>query len=203
MFQKDGFGVSHDAILRAVFKDSNFNLDVFPYDFGNDSRIPPLETRQKWAKLFHSHCWSLELLNPEQFKQVGADIVANEWREHMQAVYRQEVLQNQNIPSNAFLFPAIECTLFGYDRTNFFHVYDDIFPLRKVRFEGLEFFAPNDCHIYLHNLYGNYMGLPLSLSTHGFWQNASRERIQQWRECAQGLDVSHFTEHEKMLLNLN
>lgn len=47
---------------------------------------------------------------------------------------------------------------FCADRT----VYSDetIFPLRKIEFEAYEFFAPNDCHTYLKETYGDYMSFP-------------------------------------------
>jgi len=39
--------------------------------------------------------------------------------------------------------------------------YDKVFPLQKIEFEGLEFYAPNDPHHYLENIYSfNYMELP-------------------------------------------
>ena len=39
--------------------------------------------------------------------------------------------------------------------------YNRIFPLKKMKFEGLEFFAPNDSDDYLQELYGkDYMKLP-------------------------------------------
>ena len=43
-------------------------------------------------------------------------------------------------------------------------LYDDsvIFPLRKIRFEDNEFFAPNDFHKYLSIWYGEYMDFPKS-----------------------------------------
>lgn len=39
--------------------------------------------------------------------------------------------------------------------------YDGIFPLKKIKFEGLDFLAPKDCDAYLRELYGeDYMRLP-------------------------------------------
>jgi len=39
--------------------------------------------------------------------------------------------------------------------------YNKIFPLQRIEFEGLEFYAPNDPHHYLENIYSfNYMELP-------------------------------------------
>lgn len=37
---------------------------------------------------------------------------------------------------------------------------EDIFPLRKIKFENKDFSAPHDTDRYLSNLYGNYMQLP-------------------------------------------
>lgn len=44
--------------------------------------------------------------------------------------------------------------------------YDDIFPLKKIEFEGLLFNAPFDCDAYLTKLYGNYMKIPQNIETH-------------------------------------
>ncbi|NPA61741.1 MAG: LicD family protein [Epsilonproteobacteria bacterium] len=39
--------------------------------------------------------------------------------------------------------------------------YDKIFPLQEMRFEGINFYVPNDPHHYLENIYSfNYMELP-------------------------------------------
>ncbi len=50
--------------------------------------------------------------------------------------------------------------------------YDCIFPLKKIKFEGLEFLAPNQSENYLKELYGeDYMQLPPleKRSVHAFW----------------------------------
>ncbi len=38
--------------------------------------------------------------------------------------------------------------------------YNDIFPLSKVKFEGTEYNAPKDIHLYLTTIYGDYTELP-------------------------------------------
>ena len=37
---------------------------------------------------------------------------------------------------------------------------DEIFPLKKIKFEGIEFDAPNNYDIYLKKMYYSYMDLP-------------------------------------------
>lgn len=44
--------------------------------------------------------------------------------------------------------------------TDAYFPYTDIFPLRKITFEGMESFAPNNFENYLSTVYGDYMTLP-------------------------------------------
>lgn len=68
---------------------------------------------------------------------------------------------------------------YGYDCVNSNLVsYDDIYPLRKTRFETNEFYIPNKAEVILTQLYGNYMKLP-----------PERERIMKHcRELIPNLD---------------
>jgi lipopolysaccharide cholinephosphotransferase len=50
-----------------------------------------------------------------------------------------------------------------YHDFNTYLSYVDIFPLKKIFFEGIEFFAPNNASKYLKTLYGDYMKLPPKL----------------------------------------
>lgn len=49
---------------------------------------------------------------------------------------------------------------FSEGSTNIYFQYIDIFPLRKITFEGVSFFAPNNYENYLNTVYGDYMTLP-------------------------------------------
>jgi len=46
------------------------------------------------------------------------------------------------------------------------HSRDNIFPLSKVLFEEKYYFAPCNCHSFLHTLYGNYMQIPSFANRH-------------------------------------
>jgi lipopolysaccharide cholinephosphotransferase len=48
-----------------------------------------------------------------------------------------------------------ECYSYGY-----FSKYEEIFPLQEIEFEGHMLKAPNDSHVYLTNIYGDYMQIP-------------------------------------------
>ena len=44
--------------------------------------------------------------------------------------------------------------------------YNDIFPLKKIEFEGVLFNAPYDCDAYLKKIYGDYMIMPEKIEVH-------------------------------------
>lgn len=41
-----------------------------------------------------------------------------------------------------------------------YHSHNDVFPLKKISFEGREFYCPNDCDKFLKSIYGDYMKIP-------------------------------------------
>ena len=43
----------------------------------------------------------------------------------------------------------------------------DIYPLKKIKFEGIDFYVPNETEYYLYSLYGDYMSYPSSMEQHG------------------------------------
>ncbi len=53
--------------------------------------------------------------------------------------------------------------------------YNDIFPLRKIEFEGVLLNAPFNCDAYLVKLFGNYMELPENIETH-----IAESKIKLW-----------------------
>ena len=67
-------------------------------------------------------------------------------------------LDNQPIAKEdsliTYSFDSLELRKFGI------YKYDTIFPLRKIKFEGEYFFAPNKVDEYLQEHYGNYTVLP-------------------------------------------
>ena len=71
---------------------------------------------------------------------------------------------------------------------------DMIFPLKTIEFEGYEFTAPNDCHRYLTEQYGDYMGFPKNgvLHHHG----GSGDNITE-NSVRKGVNMDKFLEEIK------
>lgn len=53
---------------------------------------------------------------------------------------------------------------------------EDIFPLRRVRFEGIECNAPNSHRAILERLYGDYLSIPKDIKTH--YEHVSKKDIK-------------------------
>ena len=75
------------------------------------------------------------------------------------------------------VFPIFRiCNYIFTDKKRIYHTYgegfmkyrniDDIYPLKRINFEGYQFNCPYNEDGYLHSLYGNYMELPRSESAY-------------------------------------
>ncbi len=67
------------------------------------------------------------------------------------------LFNNRKSVKNGFLFYGVDT---GYTSVRGFVLlfeYSDIFPLKKITFEGMEFYVPNDTDYYLYSLYNDYM----------------------------------------------
>ncbi|MBQ2694877.1 MAG: LicD family protein [Clostridia bacterium] len=101
---------------------------------------------------------------------------------------KERIIGREN-PDNPIWYQNVE---FHADRC----IYDNdmIFPLKTIEFEGYEFFAPNDCHRYLTEKYGDYMGFPKNgvLHHHG----GSGDNITE-NSTRKGVDMDVFLEEIK------
>ena len=72
----------------------------------------------------------------------------------------------------------------------FYYNYNTIFPLTKVEFEKYEFYMPAKPDVYLTNIYGDYMKIPIDVDRHGsvFIENIPvdidelMKKLTIWRE---------------------
>lgn len=74
---------------------------------------------------------------------------------------------NEKIDVDERLKPSIHWGLdFPHRWNNWIYDYDQIFPLRKIEFEGYMFNCPADTDFMLRNIYGDYMKFPKSICPH-------------------------------------
>ena len=86
---------------------------------------------------------------------------------------------NEKIEVDERLKPSIHWGLdFPHRWKNWIYDYNQIFPLKKIEFEGYMFNCPADTDFMLRNIYGKYMKMPKSI-------------------CPHHTDENRFTEEEK------
>jgi hypothetical protein len=82
-----------------------------------------------------------------------------------------------------FVIPGVDGFYEAFPSYKFFTAtYDQIFPLREVKFENRTYTAPNDIRFYLDKLYGNYLDVPPKIHTHHI-------RFKVLREMEDGLEI--------------
>ena len=68
---------------------------------------------------------------------------------------------------------------------NWFRKKDTVFPLKEISFEGLNFYAPNDCDKYLEAIFGNYMDYPKKITLgHNAYKKFSEDEYSAIKEVA-------------------
>ena len=149
--EAEGFTWRLHVFLQIGFEGSPLNIDVYPYHFYKESLTQ--ENKVILNTAISRFKESVVLVTP----------FVNYSDNEIQAKINKEILENtpplNEIEKPAiFLSPAIEFT------KNTVLAYEDVFPLKKVIFEGREYNAPNHSRQYLQFFYGDYMSYPPTLA---------------------------------------
>ena len=168
-FCKDGFYYSDGDIIRISYKSSNAQVDVFPFYSGNSVNIPEPEKYNMLIAKIHKLYSEMPVIkeNLKNLKFKTHSVLPLWYKNQIQNIYEKELLEGINPPENAYLFLGYEC--FAYKRV--LCAYDEIFPLKKIEFEGKSFNCPNKTYMHLHNYWGDFYNLPKKIAGHSFFQN--------------------------------
>lgn len=140
-------------------------VDIFPHDF-YFTCVQGKEKEQLNKKIkFIRKCLSL---NPFKISDIS------KLKEKFNKITQKTI--NENIEVDERIKPSIHWGVdFPHRWNNWIYDYDQIFPLKKIEFEGYEFNCPNDTEFMLTNIYGNYMSFPKSICPHHTDENAFSE----------------------------
>lgn len=155
-FNGDGFFIKVWGITQLFYKDTPAHFDIFPFDKGYSVDLPSGEDYNKFSK-------NLKYLIEKKLKNKNMSI-----KEHRYSLYKERdsiLFNNRKSIDNGFLFYGIGTSCCGVE-PNLLLKYSDIFPLKKISFEGMEFYVPNNTEYYLHSLFGDYMSYPNELMPH-------------------------------------
>ena len=145
-------------------------LDIFPHDFyftavrGKDKKC----LNKKIKKLRRSLSYS--------FKRIED---TDELIKKIKFITQNTI--NQNIEVDERISPSIHWGIdFPHRWNNWIYDYDQIFPLKKIEFEGYKFNCPANTNFMLKNIYGDYMKFPKSICPHHTDEEAfTLEEIQE------------------------
>ncbi len=131
-------------------------IDFFPRDYLNSNITEHLylDYYQKSIKLFD-----------------------NRWAWYKQFAFFKKQLNNENIyqkqNSNATAYAWEHMDFFDLGQISYMPI-DDIFPLKRLEFEGQNYYVINNYNNYLKQAYGNYMEIPLNPEVTKYIKSYSR-----------------------------
>ena len=129
-------------------KSENLFIDIFPYDF----YYKPLSANEK-AELSLK---LVEIRKPKPFQKFKNN---QDIREHFKKIVDTKILCNKDVNSDET--PAIMMGIdFPHAWKNKVYDWDMLFPLKRISFEGKEFYAPNKPEEVLKSIFGDYMKMP-------------------------------------------
>ena len=137
-------------------KIKQLSIDIFPHDFyfttvrGKDKK----QLNKKIKKIRQRLSFSLfRIKNTDELSEKIKYLTLN--------------VINQKIEVDERICPSIHWGIdFPHKWKNWVYDYDQIFPLKKIEFEGCLFNCPANTDFMLKNIYGNYMNFPKSICPH-------------------------------------
>ena len=140
----------HHKKIKQVF------IDIFPHDFYYNNAQGKDKKRLNKKIKFYRKMLSLSPFRIKEDEKLIEKIK-----------YLTKSVINENIEVDERISPSIHWGLdFPHRWNNWIYDYNQIFPLKKMKFEDYKFSVPNDTDFMLKNIYGNYMKMPKSICPH-------------------------------------
>lgn len=172
-------------LTRILYKDAGLLIDIFPYDYGYSTTLPSDAEYEQFIKKLQMLYASMPF---DYTDWQHKNTIDKSYLETFKQIYENDILQNQPIPPNAFVFKSFHSYASSYGVFN----YDEIFPLKAITFEGYEFNCPNNVFVVLRRLYGDFLVVDTYESNaHQLGCDLS---IQQIRQIAELVEDKVFDE---------
>ena len=152
----EGEGTLYSPIIRLKYKNcSPPKIDIWPVDAYYMSRLDESDKQTLINKIFKV----ADIYNKNFRIDVEEGKIAFPV-EHFDCLKAEIICEKKIIPSNPIWFAGCECIPYKNPKicTN-----STIFPLKKMLFENIELYVPNNYDTYLTNLYGDYMLFPTNI----------------------------------------
>lgn len=142
--------IKHKQIAQAF-------IDIFPHDFCTKN-IQGIEKEQINKKIVS--------IRKKLSKSIFRINDTNKLLKHLKYLTNVKINNNQQIDDENN-HPSIHWGIdFPHRYRNWIYDYSQIFPLKRVVFEGFKLCVPSDADYMLKNMYGDYMKFPKSICPH-------------------------------------
>lgn len=159
-FVGNGFYIKQPCIAQLFHKDILAGVDIFPFDKGYSEELLTGFKYEKFIKKLRKIQFKFRLkfmiTKCRDNKECMSKALAKAYKARDKVLFK-----NQKTLPNGFLIYGVETKCATGNKSEELFKYSDIFPLKRINFEGMEFYAPNNAHDYLQILYGSdYMNFP-------------------------------------------
>lgn len=144
---KEGFRWCRHSFIQIGYEGTPLNIDVFPHELHSKKDTP--ENRKELL------C-SLAAVRKKIVFSGGYVNVSDE--EQKKIIFKK--IYHEASPLQESEFPLVFVSPAAAVEKDEIFPYDDIFPLQKITFEGIEFYAPHHTRQYLAHIFGDYMSYP-------------------------------------------
>ena len=156
-FSKYGFVLNEGKgfkrqILRLRYQESAVQIDIWPFDnyfkkVPDDEKELLREEIRQGTKVFY------EKFPLKDLRSGKIDFPADE----LILMNKEVMLKGNEKSKDGAIYTGIEA--YGYKKPRVYD-YEDIYPLKKVQFEDIEVFVPNNSDRFLKAIYEDYMSFP-------------------------------------------
>lgn len=136
------------GLIKIQLKDTNITLDIFSCDIIH-----------KKMNLSEKINFSNKIIKEAYTKNIRPKKNGTEYNDCFEKYTLKTLLKNDKTSQtkNSTIFYSLD---FSHNWGCLAFDYETIFPLKKVKFENFEFYAPKDIDTYLTCIYGDYLSIP-------------------------------------------
>ena len=157
--------------VKIHYGDTKLYIDVFYYLQGDCKDIAD-ENRAEMSKKLAPFFEKVPLAPTIDERGNELENTPETWEADFLRFFYENFLENRPPLDDGYF---IEPLFRACDGLHYVIPYDKIFPLRKIKFEGVEFSAPNDVDFVLSARYGDYSRLPRNYNE--FWSHDSTGKM--------------------------
>ncbi len=158
----EDFFINHNVIFINNGLKKNLRIDIIPMklikDTENDKKKDKYKTDIANFFVFGKTKYYPEIKNKYKFNSLKKAIESkNDFFNFFINDYLNKETDKEDKKELLINYPFNDIYV---SRERKYYNYSDVFPLTKIKFEGIEFSSPKNSDIYLKKLYGNYYELP-------------------------------------------